>query len=52
MHPLGAELKPRLSPEVVRRNMPSEDGRPRILSPRVAKVLEAAKQQRKADGAA
>lgn len=41
-----------LSPEVVRRNMPSEDGRPRILSPRVAKVLEAAKQARKANGAA
>lgn len=41
-----------LSPEVVRRNMPSEDGRPRILSPRVAKVLETAKQERKANGAA
>jgi hypothetical protein len=41
-----------LSPEVVRRNMPSEDGRPRILSPRVAKVLEEVEQRRKANGAA
>lgn len=41
-----------LSPEVVRRNMPSEDGRPRILSPRVAKVVEAAERERKAHGAA
>jgi hypothetical protein len=41
-----------LSPEVVRRNMPSEDGRPRILSPRVAKVIEEAEQRRKANGAA
>jgi hypothetical protein len=41
-----------LSPEVVRRNMPSEDGRPRVLSPRVAKVIEAAERERKAHGAA
>jgi hypothetical protein len=41
-----------MSPEVVRRNLPSEDGRPRVLSPRLAKIIEAAKQERKADGAA
>jgi hypothetical protein len=41
-----------LSPEVVRRNLPSEDGRPRALSPRLAKIIEAAKQERKANGAA
>jgi hypothetical protein len=41
-----------LSPEVVRRNLPSEDGRPRTLSPRLAKIIEAARQERKADGAA
>lgn len=41
-----------LSPEVVRRNMPNEDGRPRLMSPRVAKVIEAAERERKAHGAA
>jgi hypothetical protein len=41
-----------LSPEVVRRNLPGEDGRPRTLSPRLAKIIEAAQQERKADGAA
>lgn len=41
-----------LSPEVVRRNLPSEDGRPRTLSPRLAKIIQAAQQERKADGAA
>ncbi|HVY26140.1 MAG TPA: hypothetical protein VHB79_06290 [Polyangiaceae bacterium] len=41
-----------LSPEVVRRNMPTEDGHTRILSPRVAKVLEDANRERKASGAA
>jgi hypothetical protein len=41
-----------LSVEVVRRNMPTEDGRPRILSPRVAKVLESAERARTANGAA
>jgi hypothetical protein len=41
-----------LSVEVVRRNMPDEDGRTRLLSPRVAKVLEGAALARKANGAA
>lgn len=41
-----------LSPEVVRRNLPSEDGRPRVLSPRIAKIIQAAQQERKANGAA
>jgi hypothetical protein len=41
-----------LSPEVVRRNLPASSGRGRVLSPRVAKVLEAAQLERKADGVA
>ncbi|HKY35325.1 MAG TPA: hypothetical protein VJN18_05255 [Polyangiaceae bacterium] len=41
-----------LSPEVVRRNMPTEDGHARVLSPRVAKVLEGAGIDRKTHGAA
>ena len=41
-----------LSPEVVRRNMPTEDGHARVQSPRVAKVLEGAGIDRKAHGAA
>ncbi|HKY34450.1 MAG TPA: hypothetical protein VJN18_00810 [Polyangiaceae bacterium] len=41
-----------LSVEVVRRNMPAEDGHARILNPRVAKVLEGAGIERKAHGAA
>lgn len=41
-----------LSVEVVRRNMPDEDGRKRLLSPRVAKALESAETARKANGAA
>jgi hypothetical protein len=41
-----------LSPEVVRRNLPDSSGRARVLSPRVAKVLEAAQLERKANGAA
>lgn len=41
-----------LSPEVVRRNLPGEDGRPRTLSPRLAKIIQAAQEERKADGAA
>jgi len=41
-----------LSPEVVCRNLPAEDGHARILSPRVAKVIEAAQREAKANGAA
>ncbi len=41
-----------LSPEVVRRNLPTEDGHARVLSPRVAKVIEEAEHRRKANGAA
>lgn len=41
-----------LSPEVVRRNLPDGSGRARVLSPRVAKVLEATARERKANGAA
>lgn len=41
-----------LSLEVVRRNLPAEDGHARILSPRVARVIEAAQREGKASGAA
>jgi hypothetical protein len=41
-----------LSAEVVRRNLPARSGHARVLSPRVAKVIEAAERERKANGAA
>lgn len=41
-----------LSLEVVRRNIPNEDGHARVLSPRVVKVLESAGRARTANGAA
>jgi hypothetical protein len=41
-----------LSVEVVRRNMPDEDGHARVLSQRVAKVLEGIEREGKASGAA
>jgi hypothetical protein len=41
-----------LSAEVVRRNMPNEERRSRVLSPLVARVIEQTEQRRKASGSA